>query len=479
MLWHLDSYPAPWFDEGFRLNAACTLAEHGVYGTFTTAGYMNFDPSISAGPVLVAPVALAYWFFGCGLNAARLVAVAFSLVAIFAVYVLSAKLYGRHAALFISLFVLATGPLSDVGLIYLGRQVMGEVPGLACALVGFCLCESAWREERVDLAALSGIAFAFAVLAKLQFGCSLIPAVAIVGTARAWSGARVRTSMSPLVVVLAVLAMWFGIERAWTPPAVRVENTAMFAEILRVAVFGGLRGAQLGRRGLALTAVMIVAGIARGVPVLKGIRKGDHSCWPEMLLVVSVLAHAAWFALCSIGWPRYAFAGFTISLVLAGKVAWDFSHVASRHLSSHRPRYAAVIAALAVFVMLANSLPPVVLADDGGARAMAAFIQRSVPAEAVVESWEWELDVLGRHRNFHHPSEQYLYDAIEQFFMLRAATDRFERPLNLGYDPLGADPDFLVEGVFSDFTGIYRSASDRDFRKVAEFGSYRLYERVR
>ena len=49
---------------------------------------------------------------------------------------------------------------------------------------------------------------------------------------------------------------------------------------------------------------------------------------------------------------------------------------------------------------------------------------------------------------------------------------------NLDYDPLQADPDYLVTGTMSDWTGIYPpEILERDFTLVVAFGNYRLYRR--
>jgi hypothetical protein len=64
---NLVHHPALWFDEGYKINAAWTFAEHGVYGTETVSGPLPFDAGISAGPMVILPLALVFEIVGVGI----------------------------------------------------------------------------------------------------------------------------------------------------------------------------------------------------------------------------------------------------------------------------------------------------------------------------------------------------------------------------------------------------------------------------
>src|SRR5438552_7867029 len=123
LLWRLDTYPPAWFDEGFRTNGARTFAERGVYGTYSVGGYRPFDPGLSSGPVDILSIALSFRVLGTGMLQARLAILPFTLIAIACLYAIAAMLYGRRAALFSVLLLIAAPPLEGISFLLLGRQV--------------------------------------------------------------------------------------------------------------------------------------------------------------------------------------------------------------------------------------------------------------------------------------------------------------------------------------------------------------------
>lgn len=104
---------------------------------------------------------------------------------------------------------------------------------------------------------------------------------------------------------------------------------------------------------------------------------------------------------------------------------------------------------------------------------MADYIRRAIPRQAVIESWAWELDALSSHWQYHHPHQRYLFLAIRQF-------SHNQKPFDLDYDLLQADPDYLITDQFSSWTHIYQPEAIRaNFIELAEIGTYRLYQRIR
>lgn len=192
----------------------------------------------------------------------------------------------------------------------------------------------------------------------------------------------------------------------------------------------------------------------------------------ELAIAASVALAAIWFVVFSVGWVRYVFVPLTLALLLLGGASRDFfcGLTASRP-SAARPLYR--VAAVVLFLIAMGTQGARVLRPppSGDAAAMAGFIGEHVPREAVVETWEWELDALSSHWQYSHPHQRYLFEAIRQ----RAAG---AEPRILDYDLLAADPDFLVRGSFSDWTHIYDTIEPH-FEPVVEFGTYRLYRRRR
>jgi hypothetical protein len=103
---------------------------------------------------------------------------------------------------------------------------------------------------------------------------------------------------------------------------------------------------------------------------------------------------------------------------------------------------------------------------------MADQIAIIVPPDAVIETWEWELAALTVHRAFHYPHQLVLQQTLRDYAR--------EGTFNLRYDALQADPDFLLQGPFSAWTGIYTPAVlAAHFRVACAYGPFTLYARVR
>jgi hypothetical protein len=53
-------------------------------------------------------------------------------------------------------------------------------------------------------------------------------------------------------------------------------------------------------------------------------------------------------------------------------------------------------------------------------------------------------------------------------------------PIDIDYDPLAADPDYLLMGITSRFSRLYDQSIERgDFSLVYSVGDYDLYQRSR
>lgn len=478
----LGEYPAPWFDEGSKINAARSLALRGVYGTYTVDGDHLFDPAVTAGPVELAVVALSFRLLGTGITQGRAVIVLFTLLALFSLYAIAVRLYGRRAGLFVVLVLLAMPPIRGIGFLLIGRQVLGETPCLAMIMLGLWLWFRSWRDERRSLAVLSGLCLGCGLLSKTQVGVALLPTLMLIGVARGVSKRTPRlTSLTPTIVASAIVAGWLLAGRVFPSEATVRENQAFLFDAIRTTLLTGLLGRNLSRSAAVIVAVMGLGVASSGWRLLRrvrAVRRATDEDWAEATITLFVFNSALWFALLSIGWPRYGYAGLVASQVLIGKLAWDTFASVQKWLGHHWPAasgsaYAVALASLALMALAMNLSPIARCPDETAAQQAADYIRREIPREAVIESWEWELDVPSSHWQYHHPDSRYLFVAVRQ----RA----YERqPLDLRYDMLRADPDYLVTGPFSNWSGIYDSGVCRQqFQRLAAFGPYEIYKRSR
>jgi hypothetical protein len=211
--------------------------------------------------------------------------------------------------------------------------------------------------------------------------------------------------------------------------------------------------------------------LARAAP-----RLATNRDWGEVALLLWLLLTVLWYGLLSLGWPRYAHAGFTISLMLLGKFGWDSFEFVRQRLRSPvlKARSLAIATAgLSLLILVLNGYPLIQAQVSDDVQAVAQFIEREIPPDAVIESWAWEVDAASRHVNFHHPNQNDLYVATEQHFVQA-------RPFDLDYDALQADPDYLISEKFSQWTMIYDPVVlAENFELIAEFGAYQIYQRIR
>jgi hypothetical protein len=101
----------------------------------------------------------------------------------------------------------------------------------------------------------------------------------------------------------------------------------------------------------------------------------------------------------------------------------------------------------------------------------ATYLNTHTAPDALVESYESELFFFLQ-RPYHFPPSQVHVTLNRRTFL--------KQDVPVHYDPLEADPDYLVVGAFGSLWELYDPVIERgDFRLVQTFGHYRLYERVR
>ena len=198
-----------------------------------------------------------------------------------------------------------------------------------------------------------------------------------------------------------------------------------------------------------------------------------------LLLIAFVVVWIAWYVFASVGWPRYTFEPYAVGLLLAGKFARDAIAFA-RHASGsslQRPGRRAAQWAAAVLIVamtlwgvagLTGQAAHLIAEPNRSPQQFAQVLLDTVGLDQIVESWEWELDVLADLR-YHHPTN----DWVDRF----TAVTQFGETLDVVYDPGLYRPDFIIDGPFSKWTGIYRPALEGGCcALVARAGQYDLYQ---
>jgi hypothetical protein len=111
--------------------------------------------------------------------------------------------------------------------------------------------------------------------------------------------------------------------------------------------------------------------------------------------------------------------------------------------------------------------------EDFSPQTVAQYLTQNTEPDALIESYETELMFLTP-RRFHYPPDQVSTDlALTKF----VDSGKF----NINYDPLLADPDYLVVGWYNSDWELYKSwQQSGDFQLIKEFPPrYKIYARVR
>ncbi len=104
-------------------------------------------------------------------------------------------------------------------------------------------------------------------------------------------------------------------------------------------------------------------------------------------------------------------------------------------------------------------------------QAAALNLQEILPTNALVETYESEIMFLSPTTRYHYPPDQVSIKAIDR--------GTIDPGSSLDYDPLQANPDYLLLGDFGKSWGIYDAVLEQGaFKLQASFFGYDLYSRI-
>ena len=108
---------------------------------------------------------------------------------------------------------------------------------------------------------------------------------------------------------------------------------------------------------------------------------------------------------------------------------------------------------------------------DGSARQTAEFLNTSASPDALIETYDSELFFF-LNRPYHYPPDQLSVDLSRRALL--------DKTVLIDYDPLAANPDYIVVGPFSALWRLYDpTLSGTAFRWLKTIGRYAIYQRVR
>lgn len=482
-LWRLDARPL-WWDEGWTLTVARNWLELGHYGRLREGEPVR--GGLEAAPAVTLPVALTMGLLGVGPWQGRVFGVLCAVTAILLLAALAHRLYGRRTAWATAAVCLLMMPERQLHPLLQGREVLAELPMLAYLLAGYlCL----WR-------GLAGGRWL------------LLPAAALLGLAWAAKGQTmpflVASLAAPLLAALLArrrgTALSFGLvlAGAWGASIAlrRAANALLIDSALPPDPISGLTGTVAAvltpsRRLYALLTLALY-----GLPAIVGLLLALRTLWRErahaaaadvaaagwytrLTLAAFVGTWYAWYLLLSIGWGRYLMPGLFVGAIfvaaLLGRLTDDFrlgrAHSAAGTSRRRMPSSLLAMQVLLIWYLCVTvlTLAPAYLRPDRSALDVTAFLN-ALPADRRIETYESELLFL-LERPAHFPPDQTHVDLIRRRML------GLDAPV--GYNPLAADPDYLVVGAFTREYPLYADViAAGHFRLVRDDGLYAIYARV-
>jgi 4-amino-4-deoxy-L-arabinose transferase-like glycosyltransferase len=478
---NLPYSPRIWYDEGSHLHVPKTLVQDGVYADKSAEGYRFHGPTVGVGPTIMLPIAGVFELFGIGLVQGRAVIVIYMLIAFGTFYLLTRKYQGRTVAVLALLFLLASRTFTYEGMIEYGRQVLGEVPGLAFLLLGLFAWLSALERLQQNrklqanskssfwLSFLAGLGIGLALLTKNQFVLIVPLAMAIV-TLLDLVYYRV-TDWYLRIVPLLVACLCFGILTFLQYQFLGAGTFMKTIEETRKAAGGAIFVFDIRatlRAGYYLLRPDLYGGlliVSVGYTLWRA-RQRTAQGLAEALFGIMTSLWLIWFVGASLGWPRYAFPAVALGAISVARLVvdiWNWLNVRQGWLQFSFAAY--ILLALAIPISLTTRS---VLQPDDSAQRFAAYINTHVPEQALVATWEQELGFLTDHR-YQYPPQSLLAEAVRRQWFGGEA---------IQYDWLSMQPEYVALGPFGEYTQVYDSATlDQSYVRIEQIGHYQLYER--
>ena len=481
---HLESFPPLWFDEGWTVCVARTWVERGHYGCLLLGE--PAAPLLSAHFPVVASVAVSFKLLGIGIWQARVVGLLYTFGAFLLLYAIARRIYNRPVAIG-ALALLIVVPFKwSIHPLFIGRQVLGEMPMLCFLLAGYA-CVLRIDDNRRWMAA-AVMCWSVAWMAKGQvapfFIASLAGTALFVGLRGDWGVARrLALLLGGSWVGYRLLVMMKDLFLAGhTLPHPPTQGmTEAIALVLVPSIRLDTMWYMVG--SWPEYTVALAYGAWRLWRSGYGRRPIEQTVWTMLLLLAS--SWLAWFAFLCAGEPRYAMPGLFIAAPFTAALFYDLTKGfdatfvrgalsglrRSRRVTDEGIKAAVAVALLIVMggVVVQERYAFRGREDERDLFELIAYLHVATPATAVVETYDSEL-FLFLNRRYTYAPPQALVEVI-----LHEQDSR--QPVT--YDPLESKPDYLVVGEYGRWAGFYKPLIKQGrVRLVQTIGRYQVYEPV-
>lgn len=265
------------YDESLNLTASKTLASTGMYATELNGEYIRYDPTVTTGPTVVVPMALAIRAFGATPGVVRGTLIVLCLVYLVMACWAAREIFGDPVA-FAFLIVMTTTPY----VLQLGVSAQGDLPSICLALFALALLDRADRvttkRSRLLILAAASLSLALAVLAKDILMLMVLSAMAVVGIdfLRSKTRARAPSHGIAILIALGIVLGWRGYQYV----AMRLTSPVEFAKWTAIAKdIGNMVGTHIVYRPLSHTRQAWLLAWDLFAPYLLGFIAGLLAIW--------------------------------------------------------------------------------------------------------------------------------------------------------------------------------------------------------
>lgn len=483
LLHRLDVYPLLWTDESAYLQIAKNFAFEGVYAESSSEGWRYAGGVIGSGPTLILPVALLYQWFGVSIVTARLFVVFTGIISLAAFFGLAQRLTNTRVAL------LSTGLMfisPRLAFIETTRNAIGEVPGLMFVLLALWLWLRSTQQYRLSTLAGVGVLFGLACVTKNQYALFILPSILL-----AWFADLLwykQLGWRYFVVPGSIAGVFFA---GWTfyvffvlgAAGRGVEgdiSTVQSTSATAFFVFNThtLQAAFNVLRSSALYGAFVFPAMLYGL-LLCFRRDETGQRWG--ILFIFTLLGLVMFAF-SLAWARYAFVPLVLISLFIAQMLYDWTDGYRLDLVSIREAIDGKPSAVGMVFLIGSLLLLVawpiaqrthVVLSDGSSDAYetADYLNKNVAADALIETWEFELSVLTDH-TYHFPPQPVMTALV-------AEENLGGPPVHDAYDFREyVQPDYLIIGEFGRRAKLYTDYRLVDFELIEEIGRFKIYRRI-
>ena len=469
--WNLGGYPVTsGFDEGIYLQFSQNLSHYGIYGT-TNGG--NFDilvPQGGTGPILIAGVVLSFKLLGQSLYSARFAVTIFLILSIIGLYLLVREISNWQIAS-LSLLIYLVAGVDFYDTLWMGRQVLGEVPSQAFLFLGlWCLIKVLKKYSRLLLIA-SLVLLGLAVVTKNQLVWILIPALATmaVGDFLIWKKSHWKVYIVAACAVFICFLAWYVAQILMTGNSAQYQEIASYnllSGYLRFSISKIIANINLLRYSGFLLPIVIACLYA----IFRIFRDKAHIYEAQAFLFILAAFGLFSSVVLSLPWARYIYSGIVLTIPVLAWLLNDSIHwIRSRGRIVFRLGLAACIVVFVGFLAFRffSDAKLIVQTNNNDAQQFATLVDNKVPAGSEVLNWEWEIEFYS-HSSFIHPN-YILFPALIDY-----TYNKVDSPV-LENRRIPDGVHYLIIGPFSSQNGVFtEEMSRRVTTSLGQVGDYSL-----